>query len=53
MIQLTKRLVMKADKHCYIVGEARQRAGRGAQIKEPKYYSMLMNSFPRRARKAS
>ncbi len=39
MIQLTKRLVMKADKHCYIVGEARQRAGRPTGIREPKYYS--------------
>lgn len=28
MIQLTKRLVMTADKHCYTVGESRQRAGR-------------------------
>lgn len=39
MIQLTKRLVMTADKHCYIVGEPRQRTGRTTGIKEPKYYS--------------
>lgn len=39
MIQLTKRLVMTADKHCYIVGESRQRAGRPQGIKEPKYYT--------------
>lgn len=39
MIQLTKRLVMTADKHCYIVGEPRQRAGNPQGIKEPKYYS--------------
>lgn len=39
MIRLTKRLVMTADKHCYIVGEPRQRAGRATEIKEPKYYS--------------
>lgn len=39
MIQLTKRLIMKADKHCYIVGEAKHRRGRAVEIKEPKYYS--------------
>jgi len=39
MIQLTKRLVMKADKYCYIVGEPRQRAGRALEIKEPRYYT--------------
>lgn len=39
MIQLTKRLVMTADKHCYTVGEPRQRAGRPLEIKDPKYYS--------------
>ena len=39
MIQLTKRLVMTADKHCYMVGEPLQRAGRPQGIKEPKYYS--------------
>lgn len=39
MIQLTEKLVMTADKHCYIVGEPRQRAGRPVEIKEPKYYS--------------
>lgn len=39
MIQLTKRLVMKADKHCYIVGEPRQRTGRSQGIKEPRYYT--------------
>lgn len=39
MIQLTERLVMTADKHCYVVGEPRQRAGRPTEIKEPKYYS--------------
>lgn len=39
MIQLTERLVMTADEHCYIVGEPRQRAGRPLGIKKPTYYS--------------
>ena len=39
MIQLTEKLIMTADKHCYIVGEPRQRAGRGIGIKDPKYYT--------------
>ena len=39
MIQLTEKLVMTADKHCYIVGEPKQRPGRPFEIKEPKYYS--------------
>lgn len=39
MIQLTKRLVMTADKHCYTVGEPRQRAGGTIEIKDPKYYT--------------
>lgn len=39
MIQLTKRLVMKADKHCYIVGEPRHKRGGAIEIREPKYYS--------------
>jgi len=39
MIQLTKRLVMTADKHCYIVGEPRKARGRAIEIREPKYYS--------------
>lgn len=39
MIQLTEKLVMIADKHCYIVGEPKQRPGRPLEIKEPKYYS--------------
>lgn len=39
MIQLTEKLVMVADKQCYIVGEPRQRAGRPLEINEPKYYS--------------
>ena len=44
MIQLTKRLVMTADKHCYIVGEPRQRAGRALEIREPKYYTTAMRA---------
>lgn len=39
MIQLTEKLAMTADKHCYIVGEPKQRPGRPFEIKEPKYYS--------------
>lgn len=39
MIQLTEKLVMVADKQCYIVGEPRQRMGRPLEINEPKYYS--------------
>ena len=39
MIQLTKRLVMTADDHCYIVGEPYQKAGRPLEIKKPTYYS--------------
>ena len=39
MIQLTEKLVMTADKHCYIVGEPKHRPGRPFEIKEPKYYS--------------
>lgn len=38
MIQLTEKLVMTADKHCYIVGDPKQRPGRPFEIKEPKYY---------------
>ena len=41
MIQLTDKLVMIADKHCYIVGEPRQRVGKVLEIKEPKYYSTV------------
>lgn len=39
MIQLTKRLVMTADDHCYIVGEPYQKAGRPLEIRKPTYYS--------------
>lgn len=39
MIQLTERLVMTADKSCYIVGEPRRRVGRPVEIKDPKYYT--------------
>lgn len=39
MIQLTKRLAMTADKHCYIVGEPKVRRGGAIEIREPKYYS--------------
>lgn len=39
MIQLTKRLVMTADEHCYIVGETYQKDGRPLEIKKPTYYS--------------
>ena len=38
MIQLTEKLVMTADKHCYIVGDPKQWPGRPFEIKEPKYY---------------
>ena len=44
MIQLTEKLVMTADKHCYIVGEPKQRPGRPFEIKEPKYYSTAAQS---------
>lgn len=39
MIQLTEKLIMTADKHCYIVGEPKQREGRPLEIRDPKYYS--------------
>ena len=39
MIQLTRRLVMTADRHCYIIGEPWQKGDRPVEIKNPKYYS--------------
>lgn len=41
MIRLTKRLVLTADKHCYIVGEVKQRPGRPAEIKGARYYTTV------------
>lgn len=39
MIQLTKDLVMIADKSCYIVGKPRQRPGRAFEVQDPTYYT--------------
>lgn len=39
MIQLTDKLALTADEHCYIVGEPRQRPGRPLELKDPRYYS--------------
>ena len=39
MIQLTKRLVLTADKNCYVLGEVKQRPGRAAEIKGARYYT--------------
>lgn len=39
MIQLTKDLWLKADEHCYIVGQLRQRADKGDVLRNPTYHT--------------
>ena len=41
MIQLTKDLWVKADDHCYIVGNLRERRGEGAELRNPTYYTTM------------
>ncbi len=39
MIQLTKDIVMIADRHCYIIGKPRERPGRPLEVQELTYYT--------------
>lgn len=39
MIQLTESLWLKADDCCYVVGNRRERRGKGEELRNPTYYS--------------
>lgn len=41
MIQLTKDLAATADENQYIVGQPRQRVGRGTVLRNPRYYPTM------------
>lgn len=41
MIQLTKHLWLKADEHCYIVGKPVESRGKGAELRNPRYYPTM------------
>lgn len=41
MIQLTDTLALTADEHNYIVGRARQRAGRGIELDSAGYFTSI------------
>ena len=41
MIQLTDHLFVTADKRSYIVGEPRQRVGKGMEMDSPSYFTTM------------
>lgn len=41
MIQLTEKIAVTADERQYIVGEPRQRRGRGLELRDPRYFATM------------